>query len=162
MVQAQPKVNSPTWTLAAVSLDEMQIVGREIAKFILPGCVVYFEGGLGAGKTTLIQKICQELKVDDTVLSPTFSILKPYISASGMEFLHVDLYRIENPAELLLIGIEDFQDTDYVWLIEWPNRGFNVIPPPDIRIQLSGAGASRKVCMTREASSSEVSMVADA
>jgi len=161
-VQAQPKIKSPTWTQAAVSLDEMQSVGREISKFIFPGCVVYFEGGLGAGKTTLIQKICQELKVDDTVLSPTFSILRSYISASGMEFLHVDLYRIENPAELLLIGIEDFQDTDCVWLIEWPNRGFDVIPPPDIRIQLSCAGSSRKICMTRQANSLNISMVADA
>ena len=161
-MQAQPTVKFPTWNQTDVSLDEMQSVGREIAQFLFPGCVVYFEGGLGAGKTTLIQKICQELKVDDTVLSPTFSILKPYTSASGMELLHVDLYRIENPAELLLIGIEDFQDTDCVWLIEWPNRGFDVIPPPDIRIQLSGAGSSRKICMTREANSSVMSMVADA
>lgn len=161
-MQEQPKVEFPTWNQAAVSLDEMQSVGCDIAKLIFPGCVVYFEGGLGAGKTTLIQKICQELKVDDTVLSPTFSILKPYISASGMELLHVDLYRVENPAELLLIGIEDFQDTDCVWLIEWPNRGFDVIPPPDIRIQLSGIGSSRKFCMTREANSMKMSMIADA
>ena len=161
-MQAQQKVKFPNWNQAAVTLDEMQSVGREIAKFIFPGSVVYFEGSLGAGKTTLIQKICEELKVDDTVLSPTFSILKPYISGSGMELLHVDLYRIENPAELLLIGIEDFQDTDCVWLIEWPNRGFDVIPPPDIRIQLSGAGSSRKICMTREANSLKMSMVADA
>ncbi len=161
-MQAQPRVKSPAWNQAAVSLDEMQSIGRKIAKLIFPGCVVYFEGGLGAGKTTLIQKICRELKVDDVVLSPTFSILKPYISASGLELLHVDLYRIENPAELLLIGIEDFQDTDCVWLIEWPNRGFDVIPPPDIRIQLSGAGSSRKICMTNEANSLKMSMVADA
>ncbi len=161
-MQAQPKVKFPTWNQASVSLDEMQSVGRDIAKFISPGCVVYFEGGLGAGKTTLIQKICQELRVDETVLSPTFSILKPYISANGMELLHVDLYRIENPAELLLIGIEDFQDSDCVWLIEWPNRGFDVIPPPDIRIQLSGAGSSRKICMAWEAKSLKMSMVADA
>lgn len=162
MVQAQPGAKSLTWNQAAVSLDEMQSVGREIAKLLFPGCVVYFEGSLGAGKTTLVQMICRELKVDDTVLSPTFSILKPYISASGMELLHVDLYRIENPAELLLIGIEDFQDTDYVWLIEWPNRGFDVIPPPDIRIQLSGAGSSRKIFMTKETNSSKMSMVSDA
>ena len=161
-MQVQSKVKFPTCNQATVSLDEMQTVGREIAKFIFPGCVVYFEGGLGAGKTTLIQKICQELKVDDTVLSPTFSILKPYTSASGMELLHVDLYRIENPAELLLIGMEDFQDTDCVWLIEWPNRGFGVIPPPDIRIQLSGAGSSRKFSMTRETDSLKTSMVANA
>ncbi len=160
-MQAQPRVKSATWNQAAVSLDEMESVGREIAKLIFPGCVVYFEGGLGAGKTTLIQKICQELKVDDTVLSPTFSILKPYISASGMDVLHVDLYRIENPAELLLIGIEDFQDTDCVWLIEWPNRGFDVIPPPDIRIQLTGAGSSRNICMIEEAKSLKMSTVAD-
>ena len=161
-MQEQPKVKFPAWNQAVVSLDEMQSVGSDIAKFLFPSCVVYFEGGLGAGKTTLIQKICQELKVYDTVLSPTFSILKPYVSASGMELLHVDLYRIENPAELLLIGIEDFQDTDCVWLIEWPNRGFDVIPPPNIRIQLSGAGSSRKICLTGEANSSKMSMVADA
>ena len=106
---------------------------------------MYFEGELGTGKTTLIQGIFQQLNVSGSVLSPTFSILKPYASSTGLELLHVDLYRIEDQAELLLIGIEDFVDTGYSWFVEWPERGFDVIPPPDVRVELSHADSARDI-----------------
>ncbi len=134
------------WTKVANSLDEMRQIANQLARHVAPGQVLYFEGGLGSGKTTLIQGICQALGVDDPVLSPTFSILKPYTSASGLELVHLDLYRIQNPAELLLIGIEDYLDTNHAWLIEWPEYGFDVIPDPDIRINLHHEGAGRRVC----------------
>ncbi len=133
------------WTRRAVSLGDMVDVARELVAFVKPDSVIYFYGELGTGKTTLIQQLFQELQVGDSVLSPTFSVLKPYTAASGLELLHVDLYRIENPAELLLIGIDDFMDSGCAWFVEWPQRGMNVIPPADVCVELSHAGSTRNI-----------------
>ncbi len=138
----------PNWTRTVGSIDEMEGIARELAGYAEPGCVIFFEGELGTGKTTLIQQICKQLNVADTVLSPTFSILKPYTAASGLELLHIDLYRIENPAELLLIGIEDFLDSDCAWFIEWPERALDVIPPADICVELCHAGSGRNISVS--------------
>ncbi len=145
MQTRDPSVESSNWPQVAHSLDEMQAIADRLAELVKPNRVLYFEGELGAGKTTLIQGICQTLGVSDSVLSPTFSILKPYIAGSGLELLHVDLYRIDNPAELLFIGIEDFIDSNCTWLIEWPERGADVIPPPDVCIRLEYQGNARSV-----------------
>jgi len=126
-------------------IDAFETLAGDLANRIEPGYVLYFEGDLGTGKTTLIQRICQALSVEDVVLSPTFSVLKTYTTASQLELLHVDLYRINDPAELLLMGVGDFLDTPSVWLIEWPEHGAHVIPPADIRVQLALQGAGRRV-----------------
>lgn len=145
MQQLQQSTDIQGWSLRAASVDEMRQLSNELAKHVSPGCIIYFEGELGTGKTTLIQGIFRELNVDGNVLSPTFSILKPYISSTGLELLHVDLYRIEDPAELLLIGIEDFIDSGCAWFVEWPQRGLGIIPPPDIRVELSHADSAREI-----------------
>ena len=144
-MQQVSEAKARSWSQMVHSPREMRTIAGDLANYIAAGRVIYFEGDLGAGKTTLIQGICEALRVDDTVLSPTFSILKPYSTAAGIELLHVDLYRIENPAELLLIGIEDFLDTHCAWLIEWPDRGADVIPPPDIKVAIKLNGSARQV-----------------
>ena len=145
MSHAERVADARNWVQMIDSRDEMSSVAGELAQLVRPGFVMYFEGGLGVGKTTMIQDVFQHLGVGDTVLSPTFSILKPYTLASGFELLHVDLYRIDDPAELLLIGIEDFLDTECAWFIEWPARGADVIPPPDICVELHHAGSGRQM-----------------
>lgn len=141
----QPSIEVQGWNQRASSANDMRQISNELTKHVNPGCVIYFEGELGTGKTTLIQGIFHALNVNSKVLSPTFSVLKPYTSATGLELLHVDLYRIEDQAELLLIGIEDFIDKKYSWFIEWPERGFEVIPPPDIRVKLNHADTARDI-----------------
>ncbi len=133
------------WMRRSVSHDAMTDLAGELAGFVKPDWVMYFKGALGTGKTTLIQKLFQQLQVGDSVLSPTFSILKPYASGSGFELLHVDLYRIDDPAELWLIGIDDYIDSGCAWFVEWPERGAEVIPPPDVCVDLSHADSARNV-----------------
>lgn len=145
-MQSQPRpVELPNWPRIAHTPDEMQSIADHLAELVVPGRVLYFKGDLGAGKTTLIQGICKALQISEPVLSPTFSILKPYMAIDGLEILHLDLYRIDNPAELLFIGIEDFIDTNCAWLVEWPERGADVIPSPDVCIKLEYQGDARRV-----------------
>ena len=79
---------------------------------------MFFEGELGTGKTTLIQGIFRSLKVFEPVLSPTFSLLETYTTPTGLQMLHIDLYRIEDSYELYLIGLEEYQREKYAWFVD--------------------------------------------
>lgn len=77
-----------------------------------------FTGKIGAGKTTIIQRICQYLDIEDEVTSPSYALVNEY---KGEESLyHIDLYRLENIEEALSIGIEEYLYSGYYCFIEWP------------------------------------------
>ena len=83
--------------------------------------LILFEGEIGSGKTTLIKKICQNMRVEDTVSSPTFPVLNIYDSEVGNIF-HADLYRVENIKDLNELGFFDILNLDNWVFIEWPNK----------------------------------------
>ena len=126
---------------------EMNHLGRRWSRHIRPGTCVYFEGDLGAGKTTLIQGVIAGLGVSGPVLSPTFSIVESYAAASGLEVLHIDLYRIDSTEELRLIGLDEYPKQDYAWLIEWPGNGADVVPVADVRVRMQHADKARKISL---------------
>ena len=70
--------------------------------------------------------------------------METYTTDLGLELLHIDLYRIEDPDELLLIGLDELDKRDYAWFIEWPQRGGSIVPRADMRINISYAGNARK------------------
>ena len=127
------------------SPNEMTALGRSWSSRVRGGTCIYFEGPLGTGKTTLIQGMLRGLGVDGPIPSPTFAILEPYVSTAGLELLHLDLYRINRPQELLNVGIEDYADSGSAWFIEWPSRGTDIIPSADVQINLKHGGNSRIV-----------------
>ena len=106
---------------------------------------MYFEGPLGAGKTTLIQSIIRNLGIAGSIPSPTFSIMETYSTPNGIELLHLDLYRIESPHELEMIGLDEFKKSDYAWFVEWPKIGAGIIPDADLHVDLKHAGNARIV-----------------
>lgn len=114
------------------------------------GSCMYFEGDLGAGKTTLVRSVFRNLGITGAIPSPTFSIMETYTTPDGLELLHLDLYRIENPQELALIGLDEFTKDDWAWFIEWPQNGADIIPDADMRIGLRHAGDARIVEFPRE------------
>ena len=101
--------------------------------------VVYLQGDLGAGKTTLVRGLLRALGHTSRVPSPTYTLVEPYTLGS-CELKHLDLYRIADPEELAFLGIRDMAG---VLLIEWPERGVHFLPPPDLVCRLRTAPPGR-------------------
>ena len=107
-----------------------------------------FRGDLGAGKTTLIKTICEQLGVEDIITSPTFSIVNEYQISKPLSqpLYHMDLYRIKNLEEALQLGIEDYLDDEHYCFIEWPEVIEAIWPEFAVNIQLEIGGDSlRKI-----------------
>ncbi len=96
-------------------------------------------GNLGAGKTTLIKYLCQHLGVSDPVVSPTFSLVNEYSTDTGVSVFHIDLYRLESMEEALLIGIEEYLDSEAYVFIEWPQLVDTLLGEDFIRVEISVA-----------------------
>ena len=99
------------------------------------GAVVFLDGDLGAGKTTLARGILRGLGYRGAVTSPTYTLVERY-DAGARTVYHFDLYRLEGPAELEATGLRDWLDGEAIILIEWPERGGDALPAPDIRVDI--------------------------
>lgn len=106
--------------------------------------LVFLEGQLGAGKTTLVRGILRSLGHTGPVKSPTYTLLEPY-EVAGRTVYHFDLYRIGDSEELDFIGIDELLDADALKLIEWAEKGATRLPGPDVTIRLSLEGEGRRV-----------------
>lgn len=100
--------------------NELDKVAEFICKNHLHNKLFLFYGEVGAGKTTLIKKICKYLKIEDKVTSPTFSIVNKYISANNGVISHFDFYRFENIDEVYNIGVYEYIDNSKFCFFEWP------------------------------------------
>lgn len=107
--------------------------------------VVYLQGTLGAGKTTLTRGLLQALGEPGPVRSPTYGLVSEYTTPAGA-VLHLDLYRLQHPEELQALGLADYLAGSRLWLIEWPDRGAGQgLPPPDLEVQLEPDGVARRL-----------------
>ena len=113
-----------------------------MAAALLDGIVVFLQGDLGAGKTTLVRGLLRRLGYQGAVKSPTYTLLEEYL-IDGKKIIHFDLYRLTDPEELDLIGIRDYFDDQSNCLIEWPQRGQGHLPQQDLEIQISLDGSGR-------------------
>lgn len=118
--------------------------GRELAQRLVGAELVFVRGDLGAGKTTLVRGILAGLGHSSCVPSPTYTLLEPY-SIDGREVVHLDLYRLNDPAELEMLGARDFLG-ECLCLVEWPERAAGYLPAADVDVRIAGSGtASRTV-----------------
>ncbi len=90
--------------------------------------LVAFRGPMGAGKTTLIRALCDQLGVTDTVTSPTFALINEYKDAEGNPIYHFDFYRIEKLEEAFDFGYEEYFYSGHLCLVEWPEKIEPLLP----------------------------------
>lgn len=117
--------------------------GRQLGSLLKAGDCICLSGGLGAGKTLLVQGIAKGLNVLDDVTSPTFTVLQVY--QGTWQVYHYDLYRLRRPEELNDIGFDEYM-SDGVALIEWPDKFPDYMPEQSLWINLTATGeTSREV-----------------
>ena len=121
-------------------------LGQALARSRPPQAVVYLQGDLGAGKSTLARALLRDLGVQGAIRSPTYTLVERYPLADGGEAWHLDLYRIADPEELEYLGL-DSGDVS-LWLVEWAERGRGGLPPPDMSIELEWHGDGRRAHLT--------------
>ena len=115
------------WTLH--SLADLPQVASEFLQTLGNRRIVAFQGKMGAGKTTFIKALCEQLGVCDMVNSPTFSIVNEYTDADGQTLAyHFDLYRLKSVAEALDMGAEDYFYSGHYCFIEWPDVADALLP----------------------------------
>lgn len=98
--------------------------------------IIAFYGRMGAGKTTFTTAVCRRLGVEDSVGSPTFTIVNEYRSASGEPVFHFDFYRIKDLREAVDIGIWEYFDSGSLCLIEWPEMIGDLLPGDALKVRI--------------------------
>lgn len=128
--------------------------GARLAGYLPVPCVLFLEGDLGAGKTTLTRGMLRGLGHVGAVRSPTYTLLEPY-DLGSLQLYHLDLYRLGDPEELEYLGLRDLMRDDAIWVVEWPERGVGLLPPPDLRIRIAHLTAGRRLALSAESAIGE-------
>ncbi|MGE5152418.1 MAG: tRNA (adenosine(37)-N6)-threonylcarbamoyltransferase complex ATPase subunit type 1 TsaE [Bdellovibrio bacteriovorus] len=117
------------------SPDAQLAFGEALARLLPPRLVIYLEGDLGTGKTTLVRGILRGLGHAGPVRSPTYTLIEPYELPAARVY-HLDLYRLSDPEELEYLGLRDLSAEDALLLVEWPERGAGTLPPPGLIVRI--------------------------
>jgi tRNA threonylcarbamoyladenosine biosynthesis protein TsaE len=121
-------------------------LGAALAQVVTLSAVIYLEGDLGAGKTTLVRGWLQKVGAGETAKSPTYTLVEPHVT-SGLNLYHFDFYRFTIPEEFLDAGLDEYFAEHGICLVEWPDRAAPYLPAPDLRVQLSLDGAGRRAVL---------------
>ena len=118
-------------------IDHIREAAREFIEHIGDRRVFAFYGKMGAGKTTFVKAICEELGVNDVITSPTFAIINEYTSAKDDTIFHFDFYRIKKLEEVYDMGYEDYFYSGALCFIEWPELIEEILPDDAVRVSIT-------------------------
>ena len=120
------------------SLDLIHKAAQEFIKNMGTKKIYAFYGNMGAGKTTFIKAICQELGVEDIITSPTFSLVNEYTSNKLNEpIYHFDFYRIKKIEEVYDMGYEDYFYSGHLCFLEWPELIEDLLPEDAVKVKIN-------------------------
>ena len=117
------------------SLESIHQAARTFIDNIGNDTIFAFYGHMGAGKTTFIKAVCEELGVTDVINSPTFAIVNEYASDLGPVY-HFDFYRIKNTSEAVDLGFEDYAYSGNICLMEWPELIEDILPEETVSVHI--------------------------
>ena len=101
-----------------------------------PCRVIELRGELGTGKSTFARGVLRALGATGPIKSPSYTLMETY-DLPGVQALHLDMCRLNDPEELEHLGLADYYRAGNLWLIEWPEKGDGRLPPPDLRFEFS-------------------------
>lgn len=117
------------------SLESIREAARQFVSRIEDRSVFAFYGSMGAGKTTFIKAVCEELGVTDVITSPTFAIINEYSGSCGTVY-HFDFYRIKKLEEVYDMGYEDYFYSGALCFIEWPELIEELLPEDAVIVNI--------------------------
>ena len=117
-------------------LDTIRSAARQFIENIGSSRVFAFYGKMGAGKTTFVKALCEELGCDDVITSPTFAIVNEYTDGEQQPVYHFDFYRIKKLEEVYDMGYEEYFYSGALCLIEWPELIEDVLPDETVRVTI--------------------------
>ncbi|MGY6772740.1 tRNA (adenosine(37)-N6)-threonylcarbamoyltransferase complex ATPase subunit type 1 TsaE [Gallibacterium sp. ZY190522] len=136
-------------TLFLANEEATIALGQKLSRFLLTptqNFVIYLNGQLGAGKTTLTRSIIQAMGYQGNVKSPTYALVEEY-HLSQKSIYHFDLYRLSDPEELEFIGFRDYFRENALCLLEWAEKGGDIIPQPDLLINIEYQEQARQITL---------------
>ncbi len=132
------------------SVDKIQEAAQQFVCQMGDAKVFAFYGKMGAGKTTFIKAICQELGVEDVITSPTFALVNEYTAGDGSPIFHFDFYRIKKLEEVYDMGYEDYFYSGALCLMEWPELVEELLPQDAVAVTIhANADGSRSIDVER-------------
>lgn len=124
-------------TFEVETIDELDVVANVIINYLDNNSIVVFNAPMGAGKTTLISKICQILETEENSSSPTYAIYNEYYSPKVGTIYHFDFYRLKSIEEALDAGIEELLDSQKLCFIEWPEKIKKLLPKNYVEVGIT-------------------------
>jgi tRNA threonylcarbamoyladenosine biosynthesis protein TsaE len=137
--------------IATRSGEQTEALGARLAQAVPSladaAATVHLQGNLGSGKTTFARGMLHAFGVRGTVRSPTYTLLERY-ETRELVVVHLDLYRVRDPAELEHLGLRELHRPEHLWVIEWPERAGGRLPDPDVCVELEAGADQHRIRLT--------------
>jgi tRNA threonylcarbamoyladenosine biosynthesis protein TsaE len=118
-------------------LTNIRDAAKQLLSLLRTHPVMALHGEMGAGKTTLVHAVCEEMGVKGNISSPTFSIINQYTTGNNETIYHIDLYRLKDETEAINAGVEDCLFSGNPCLVEWPERAPGIFPDNTLHLYLT-------------------------